>query len=148
MSLPYEKATSGDKAYQDIQKILSSFGCDEFGMLTNSTEGYSLIHFRQRDRIVQLRASWKGYASVWLKKNPWNHRMKRSRDSHAELALLKGKVAAPSILRDWVKAQVTAIECGLMPFEEAFMPQMLLPDGSRLIEAVRNNYLLEAPKEL
>lgn len=31
MSLPYERATSGDKALTEIQKILRGFGCSRFG---------------------------------------------------------------------------------------------------------------------
>lgn len=30
------------------------------------------------------------------------------------------------MLRDWVKGQTTAVECGIMSFEAAFMPHMLL----------------------
>jgi hypothetical protein len=44
------------------------------------------------------------------------------------------QIAVCSLLRDWVKAQVTVVECQLMTFEEVFMPHMLLPDGSRLVE--------------
>lgn len=39
-----------------------------------------------------------------------------------------------SVLRDWVKGQVTAVECGIMSFEAAFMPHMLLPTGERVID--------------
>ena len=35
------------------------------------------------------------------------------------------------LLRDWVKGQVTAAECGATDFETAFLPFMLLPDGRR-----------------
>jgi hypothetical protein len=28
-------------------------------------------------------------------------------------------------LRDWIKGQVTAIECGILKFEAVFMPYML-----------------------
>jgi hypothetical protein len=45
-----------------------------------------------------------------------------------------GEVAAPSILRDWIKGQVTAVEVGMMPFEHAFMSHILLPTGERLID--------------
>lgn len=147
MSLPYENATSGDKAYADLQKVLTVFGCDAFGMMTNTSEGFTLVQFTHRDRTIQLKASWKGYASAWLRKNPYSFRMRRTREEHSALALEKGKIAVPSLLRDWVKAQVTAIEIGMMPFEEAFMSQMLLPNGNRLIDQVISQYLLEGPKQ-
>lgn len=43
------------------------------------------------------------------------------------------------------KAQVTAVECQLMTFEEVFMPHMLLPDGRRMVEHAQK--LLPPPAE-
>ena len=37
----------------------------------------------------------------------------------------QGHIAVNSILRDWIKGQVTAIECGILSFEAVFMPFML-----------------------
>ncbi|MDZ7824209.1 MAG: hypothetical protein U5K75_09375 [Ahrensia sp.] len=34
-------------------------------------------------------------------------------------------MAAPSILRDWVKSQVLMIELGAMKFDEVFMPHIM-----------------------
>ena len=42
--------------------------------------------------------------------------------------------AVNSILRDWIKRQVTAIECGILSFEAVFMPYMLTSDGRPLLE--------------
>jgi len=39
-------------------------------------------------------------------------------------------------LRDWIKGQVTAVECGILSFEAVFMPYMLTIDGRPLIERV------------
>ena len=39
-----------------------------------------------------------------------------------------------SILRDWIKGQVTAVECGILSFEAVFMPFMLTADGRPLAE--------------
>lgn len=38
MALPYETATSGERAIGEIQKILRGFGCDQFGSMVNDTE--------------------------------------------------------------------------------------------------------------
>ena len=35
-----------------------------------------------------------------------------------------------------VKAQLEAIECGLMKFEEAFLPWMVLKDGKTVMETM------------
>ena len=33
MTLPYENATSGERALGDIQKLLRGFGCSKFGSM-------------------------------------------------------------------------------------------------------------------
>jgi hypothetical protein len=55
-------------------------------------------------------------------------------------------IAVNSILRDWVKGQVTAVECGILSFETVFMPYMLTSDGRTLIEHVIEAKLLPAPQ--
>jgi hypothetical protein len=47
-----------------------------------------------------------------------------------------------SILRDWIKGQVTAVECGILSFEAVFLPHMLTSDGRPLIERVPETKLL------
>jgi hypothetical protein len=39
--------------------------------------------------------------------------------------LRQGDVAVNSILRDWIKGQVTAVECGILSFEVVFL--LLVP---------------------
>jgi len=56
-----------------------------------------------------------------------------------------GHVAVNSILRDWIKGQVTAVECGILSFEAVFFPYMLTSDGRPLIERVAD--LLPRPEE-
>lgn len=59
---------------------------------------------------------------------------RKTRNEHEMEAKRRGEMACPSILRDWIKGQVTAIEFGLMPFEHAFLPHMLTHDGGRLVD--------------
>ena len=41
----------------------------------------------------------------------------------------------------------TAVECGVLEFEAAFMPHMLLKDGRRVIDAAREAGALPPPVE-
>jgi hypothetical protein len=134
MSLPYENATSGDKAFAEIQKILGRFGCDNYGIMHKAKEQVTLVQFEHRGRTVSLPGHWGGYATAWLKEHPHSSRMRSTVAEHRQKAADIAQIAVCSLLRDWVKAQVTAVECQLMTFEEVFMPHMLLPDGSRLVE--------------
>lgn len=148
MTLPYENASSGTAALNEVERILRRFGCSNFGLMSDWERGLTMIAFTWRDRRVQMEASWKGYAAMWLKQNPWNPKRKRNPKEHERYAMERGELAVPSILRDWIKGNVTALECGVMTFEEMFMPHMLLPDGTRLIEKVREVVpMLEGPHQ-
>lgn len=136
MSLPYENATSGTKSIAEIEKILRCFGCNKFGTWQNYETSELMIQFEWRGRTVELRASGSGYAAAWLEENPWSTRRTSTELQYRQKALDKGQVAVYSILRDWVKAQVTAVETGVLTFEGVFMPHMLLPDGRRLLDRV------------
>lgn len=145
MGLPYENATAGDRALMEMQKTLKAFGCQSFGTMTDEERGCIIVAFKWRDRQVHLEASWKGYAVAWLKQHPWTASRTASRQRHEQRAMEQAKKSVCSVLRDWVKGQTTAIECGVLSFEAAFMPHMLLKDGRRVLDAAQAANLLPAP---
>ncbi len=146
-TLPYERATSGTKALTELQNTLAKFGCQSFGTMTDAERGCTMVQFKWRNRSVSLEANWKGYAAAWQRAHPWAKAPGNDRAAYDRKALELGKVAVCSVLRDWVKGQITAVECGVMSFEAAFMPHMLLSDGRRLIDKVQADNLLPAPTE-
>lgn len=147
MSLPYETATAGDKALAELQRVLAKFGCQSFGSMTDAERGVTIIQFKHRNRTVSLEASWKGYAQAWITAHPYNAWTRMPRNQYDQKALKQAQASVCSVLRDWVKGQVTAVECGVMSFEAAFMPHMLLPSGERVIDRVQADKLLPAPDE-
>lgn len=102
--------------------------------MQKAREQVTLVQFDWRGRTVQLPGHWGGYATAWLRENPYTSRMRRTEAEHREKAMQIAQIAVCSLLRDRVKAQITAVECQLMTFEEVFMPHMLLPDGRRMVE--------------
>ena len=146
MAVPYEGATSGDKARIEITRILQKFGCESVGMMDDFADHSVLLAFKHRGRAVQLRASAKGWAQMYLKVNPWNHQRKGSKQAYEQKALKQGQVAVNSILRDCVKGQITAVECGLLSFEAVFMPHMLTSDGRPLLDRVLEAKMLPPPE--
>lgn len=145
MSIPYESATAGDNALNQMQKTLASFGCQSFGTMTDNERQVMIVAFKWRDRQVHLEASWKGYAQALLKGKSLGYGQQRA--NRERKALEQARVSVCSVLRDWVKGQTTAVECGVMSFETAFMPHMLLKDGRRVIDAAQQANLLPAPEE-
>lgn len=146
MALPYENSTSGNNAINEIQKILRSFGCTKFGTGEDFETGELFIQFEHRGRQVMLKASARGYAAAWLKAHPFNSRTRGTKADHEAKALKIGGVAVYSILRDWVKGQVTAVEIGMMTFEAAFLSHLLLPSGMSVIEHFHQQKLLPPPE--
>lgn len=146
MGLPYENATSGNNAINEIQKILREFGCTKFGTGEDFESGDLFVQFEHRGRHVMLKASARGYAAAWLKAHPFGPRIRGSKADHEAKALRIGGIAVYSILRDWVKGQVTAVEIGMMTFEAAFLSHILLPSGLSVIEHVQQQKLLGAPE--
>lgn len=145
MSLPYENAKSGERAMQDIQKLLQKFGCASFGHMIDFESGELLVQFKYRDMPVSVKASINGYAAAWLKTHPHSTRMRSTRQEHEQKARGIASVAVYSILRDWIKGQTMAIETGVLSFEGAFLGQILLPSGKTILEHATASKMLPAP---
>jgi len=134
--LPYENATSGERALADMQRVLQSFGCQSFGSMMDWDRGLLIVQFRCRDRQIHVEASISGYASTWLSTHPWSRRMHKTRDAHEREAQRIASLAVYSILRDWVKGQVAAIETGILSFDAAFFGQIVLASGVTALEHI------------
>ena len=145
MTLPYASATSGIKARGEIIKILKHFGCDSVGFMDEFENKSILLAFVWNGKQIQLRATAQGWANAFLRENPWTHRRHYSRDEWEQRALDQGLIAINSILRDWIKGQVTAVETGILHFEHIFMPYMIAADGRPVIAHMKT-LMLEAPK--
>lgn len=144
-TVPYESATSGAAAREETTRLLRRMGCESVGFMDDFQKSEVLLAFTHRGRQVQLRASAKGWAVMYLKAHPWTSRIRVTKTEHEQRALRQGLVAVNSILRDWVKGQVVAVECGMMSFEAVFMPHMLTSDGRPLIERVQEAKMLPPP---
>lgn len=146
MTLPYATATSGKRSLEEIQKILRSFGCSKFATGTDWDTGDVFLQFEHNGRMINLKASAKGYAAALLRESPWTHRKHVTKTQWEQNAIKQGEIAVYSILRDWVKGQTTAIECGIMTFEAAFLSHIMLPNGQSVIEQVQSSKLLPPPE--
>lgn len=147
MPVPYAGASSGHKARDEITRILKRFGCESVGFMDNFDDHSVMLAFRHRGKSIQLSASAEGWATMFLKTEPWNSRRQLSEHAYKQRALEQGMIAVNSILRDWVKGQVTAVECGILSFGAVFMPYMLTNDGRPLYQRVDEIGLIEGPKD-
>jgi hypothetical protein len=44
--------------------------------------------------------------------------------------------------RDWIKGQITAVECGILSFEGAFLGHIMLPCGETVLGRVEQEKLI------
>ncbi len=146
--VPYANATSGAAARDEITRMLRRFGCESVGFMDDFDKHTVVLAFTHRGRQVQMRASAQGWANMFLKAKPWTGRGRQrgGKMDYERRALAQGLVAVNSILRDWLKGQLTAVECGMLAFEAVFMPHVMLPDGRSLIEHVTAAKMLPAPR--
>lgn len=146
MSLPYENTTAGASALAEIHKILTKFGCQRFGTMTDVENGELIVQFSFRGCDVTAKASYRGYAAAWMKEHPYGARTRGNRVDHERKALKQAEVSVCSILRDWIKGQVMAVETGVLTFEGAFLGQIMLPNGKSVLEQVSAQKLLPGPE--
>ena len=145
-ALPYSTATSGDRAIGEIEKFLKTFGCTSFGSMMNYGAGERIVQFEYRGTTILVKASAKGYAAAWLRQNPFKPRGRSTKQQHEDKALAIGAVAVCSVLRDWVKGQIMAVETGILSFEGALLGQILLASGKTVLEYVEAQKLLPSPE--
>lgn len=141
--LPYSNATSGEKALDEIKKILRGFGCSKFASGANFETSEVFVQFEHQGRRVSISVGAKGYAAAWLKENPWNNRRKSSQAEWQQKALEIGEVAIYSIIRDWVKATSIMIQIDAMKFDAAFLAHIMLPNGRIVMEEIDERKLLQ-----
>jgi hypothetical protein len=141
-SLPYENASSGQRALAEIERTLQRFGCQSFGSQQDFERASLIVQFKHRDRLVHVEASMKGYAAAWLRTHPWSNRMRRTKVEHEREAMRVASMAIYSILRDWIKGQITAVEMGIVSFEGAFLGQIMLASGETVLAHIENRKIL------
>jgi ABC-type transport system involved in Fe-S cluster assembly fused permease/ATPase subunit len=140
--MPYENATSGQRAIADIERLLHRFGCQSFGTMQDFEKKTVIVQFRYRDMPIHVEASMQGYAAAWLRAHPWSTRMRRNKADHEREAMRVASMAVYSVLRDWIKGQVTAVETGILSFEGAFLGQIMLPSGRTILDHAQAQQLL------
>ena len=135
------------RARDVITRTLIQLGCTQIGFIDDVENHALILGFKHRGRRYNLTASAKGWAQKYLKDKPWTYARRKTRHDYEQDALRKGYIAINSILRDCIKGQVMAIECGILSFEAVFMPHMLMADGRRMIEHLAESNLLPPPEE-
>jgi hypothetical protein len=99
------------EAREEVTKVLRRFCCESIGFMDDFEKHEVLLAFTHRGRQVQLHASAEGWARMYLKENPWTYSRRSQRVEYEQAALRQGHIAVNSVLRDWIKGQITGLPC-------------------------------------
>jgi hypothetical protein len=88
MTIPYAAA-----AREEVTKVLRRFGCESIGFMDDFEKHEVLLAFTHRGRQVQLDASAKGWAQMYLKENPWTYSRRSQRVEYEQAPLRQGHIA-------------------------------------------------------
>lgn len=108
----------------ELEKVLARYGADAFSYGHDATR--AIIAFRAHGRHVKLELAYPAVEDFKWGGPFYNHRLTRSaaeqRDQRVR-ELWRSLVLV-------VKAKLEAVEAGIETFETAFLPYLMLPDGS------------------
>lgn len=94
----------------ELEQVLIRYGCDAF--VAGWNQENAMVQFSYQGRNVKVIVPYPKEASERVQRQRWR------------------------ILLLLVKAQLEAVECGLMKFEEAFLPWMVLKGGATVYETM------------
>jgi hypothetical protein len=126
-------------ALDEIRKVLTRFGCSRFGTMTDNENGelHGAIHVPRARRDGEGQLPWLCGRLVEGTPVQRQSRMRVSKVQHEARGDGSGAdQRVLSMLRDWIKGQVTAIEVGILTFEGAFLGQILLSNGKTVLDTI------------
>lgn len=137
-NLPYQASDVSVARSQDrIRQLFIRFGASRFSFSEEPAEGKFIINFIIRDLPVSLPFSADNVFQAYIKEKPYTSRMKRTREAYEQNLREQAGRSVYRFAEDYLKAVFTAIEFGLMTFEEAFLGSFINPsNGQRLGEAL------------
>jgi hypothetical protein len=104
---------NGSKAREEVTKVLRRFGCESIGFMDDFEKHEVLLAFTQRGRQVQLHASAKGWALMYLKENPWTYSRRSQRVEYEQAPLRQGHIAHLHLTRCHEKTRLWSTPSGL-----------------------------------
>lgn len=136
--LPYQSSEVSVARSQDrIRTLFIRFGASHFSFSEEPAAGLFVINFVINGLPVSLPFSADNVFQAYLKEKPYTSRMKRSREAYEHSLREQAGRSVYRFAEDYLKAVFTAIEFGLLTFEEAFLGSFINQyNGQRLGAAI------------
>jgi hypothetical protein len=145
-----ETTVSVDQSRSELVRTLERYGAEEHGMLTR--EKSVSIHFKMNGLVVEFEIPLPDkHSEEWWVTPTGNRSTSQETANRQYTQALRQRWRALNL---YVKAQLEAVEVGILSFEDAFLAQIVLPGSDRTVgevyvEELRKHAALQlpAPKE-
>lgn len=134
-----------EKTRAEIEKVLHRYGARSFGYAAK--EDGASIYFEAHQRRVVFKVTLPKRDDTRFthyRRSSWGAMSRRSTDAAFKLWEQACRTKWRALLLV-IKAKLEAVESGITSFEEEFLAQIMLPDGTTVAEAVKAplNYAYE-----
>lgn len=137
MSLPYSDSEANPlQAQARIRKMLLKFGVSRLRFDEDIEKGEIKVEFIYKEFPVSLPVNIHRLAERYLEDDPWTPRRRSSRSEWATKKKEVAQNAAFSLLEDFLKGLLMAVELGVFSFEEIFLSYFRDAQGRRLGEVI------------
>ena len=141
--MPYAQNTevSVERSRAEIETLLRRHDCDAVTIGYDESAGKGVVQFRGQDRFIRFTICLPDL-KAFERTTHTRQRRSAARQRRARDQALRQRWRALLLC---IKAKLETVESGIETWEEAFMPQTVLPDNTtvanRILPAVRQAYL-------
>lgn len=138
-----------DRTRSEIERTLQRYGATSFAIGWDEATSSAVIGFKLNDRFVRLRFALPSInaPAITLDRN-----RRRKTKAQIEAAFAQAERTRWRAVLLVIKAKLESVESEIETFEQAFLPHILLPDGSTVgdyaLPAIAESYATGAMPQL
>lgn len=123
---------AADRSRSEIERTLARYGANKFAY--GWAEGYAVVQFEMRDRRIKFQLPMPNETDPEFTLTPAG----RTRSNAQAIQMYEqAKRQRWRALLLSIKAKLESVETGIEEFDEAFLAQIVLPNGHTVSEATR-----------
>ena len=123
---------TSDRSRSEIERTLQRYGASKFAY--GWSEGYAVVQFEMRDRRIKFKLPLPDENDPDIITTPAGRARSNQQAIHVYEQAKRQRWRALLLS---IKAKLESVEAGIEEFEEAFLAQIILPDGRTVSEMTR-----------
>ncbi len=127
-----------EKSRMELEKLITRFGASQ--ILTFQEDKQAIVQFTSRDRMIRLTLPLPLLEDPIIQRTAQNYQRSKAAARDALAKENRRRWRAMVLL---VKAKLTAVEEGIVEFEEEFFANTIMADGQTLYQRARGQVELE-----